>query len=127
MEFCEKIKELRKEKGATALTLSNEIGVERSTYSNYEQGIREPSYEILKRISKYFDVSIDYLLDDENEDFTNNREPQAPRKSAAPRQQSEIEQLYSKLPRDYQQELIGYAKGLIISAEREIKMNKRSV
>lgn len=58
----EKLKELRKEKNKTLKEVAKEVGVSLSAYSNYEQGIREPSYEILKRICVYYDVSADYLL-----------------------------------------------------------------
>ena len=42
--------------------VANAIGVTLSAYSNYEQGLREPSYDTLKNICKYYDVSADYLL-----------------------------------------------------------------
>lgn len=58
----ERLKELRIEKGKTLKEVSKEIGVSISAYSNYEQGIREPSYDILKKICMYYGVSADYLL-----------------------------------------------------------------
>ena len=45
----EKLKQLRKEKGKTLKEVAQEIEISLSAYSNYEQGIREPSYEILKK------------------------------------------------------------------------------
>lgn len=42
--------------------VAKEIGISLSAYSNYEQGIREPSYDILKKICDYFEVTADYLL-----------------------------------------------------------------
>ena len=33
-----------------------------SAYAHYEQGIREPSIDILKKICVYFGVSADYLI-----------------------------------------------------------------
>lgn len=62
----EKLRELRKEKGKTLKEVAGEIGVTLSAYSNYEQGIRQPSYEILKKICDYYDVTSDYLLGLEN-------------------------------------------------------------
>ncbi len=58
----EKLKELRKIKAVTQQTVATAIGVTISAYSNYEQGIREPSIEIIIKLCKYFDVSADYLL-----------------------------------------------------------------
>lgn len=57
-----KLKLLRKQKGVSQNVVAKAIGVTLSAYSNYEQGIREPSYEILINICKYYDVSADYLL-----------------------------------------------------------------
>ena len=58
----ERLKKLRKDKGKTIQEVANEIGITVSAYSNYEQGIRQPSYDILKKICAYFDVTSDYLL-----------------------------------------------------------------
>lgn len=57
-----KLKELRQEKGVSQKEVASAIGVTLSAYSNYEQGIREPSYEILINICKYYGVTSDYLL-----------------------------------------------------------------
>jgi transcriptional regulator with XRE-family HTH domain len=52
----------RKNRGLTQLQLSKDIGVHESTISNWESGLREPNLNTVIMISKYFDVSIDYLL-----------------------------------------------------------------
>lgn len=57
-----KLRELRLEKNVTQKEVADAIGVTVSAYSNYEQGIREPSYTVLILICKYFDISSDYLL-----------------------------------------------------------------
>ena len=58
----EKLKELRKSKGVSQKQVADAIGVTLSAYSNYEQGIREPSYDILKKICIFFDTSADFLI-----------------------------------------------------------------
>ena len=58
----EKLRELRKEKGKTVKEVAAEINLTPSAYSNYEQGIRQPSYDIIKKLCKYYDVTSDYLL-----------------------------------------------------------------
>ena len=58
----ERLKMLRNEKGVSQKTVADAIGVTLSAYSNYEQGIREPSYQILMNLCKYFQVSADFLL-----------------------------------------------------------------
>ena len=58
----ERLKLLRKQKGVSQKEIAKTIGISVSAYSNYEQGIREPSNEILIRLCKYFNVTSDYLL-----------------------------------------------------------------
>ena len=58
----EKLKLLRKEKGVSQRIVAKALGITLSAYSNYEQGIREPSNDILIKLCKYFCVSSDYLL-----------------------------------------------------------------
>ena len=62
MKFNEKLRQLRTELDLTLKAVSNGIGIPLSTYSNYEQGIREPSLAILKLICDFFNVSADYLI-----------------------------------------------------------------
>lgn len=58
----EKLKLLRKQKGVSQKVVAEAIGVTLSAYSNYEQGLREPSNQILINLCKYYEVSADYLL-----------------------------------------------------------------
>ena len=58
----EKLKLLRKEKGVSQKVVAKAIGITLSAYSNYEQGLREPSNEMLIKLCKYFNVTSDYLL-----------------------------------------------------------------
>lgn len=58
----ERLKLLRKQKSVSQRTVAEAIGVTLSAYSNYEQGIREPSLQTLINLCKYYEVSADYLL-----------------------------------------------------------------
>ena len=58
----DRLKCLRKEKGVNQKTVADAIGITTSAYSNYEQGTRAPSLEILVALCKYYEVSADYLL-----------------------------------------------------------------
>ncbi|MCX7747318.1 MAG: helix-turn-helix domain-containing protein [Clostridia bacterium] len=62
MAFKEIIKKLRVEKDLTQDELAKVLNVKRSTVSGYESGRNEPSYEILQKLSDYFDVTVDFLL-----------------------------------------------------------------
>lgn len=57
----ERLKLLRKQKGVSQKTVAEAIGVTLSAYSNYEQGLREPSNQILINLCKYYEVSADYF------------------------------------------------------------------
>ena len=57
-----KLKELREEKGFTQKQVSDFLSVHRTTYMKWENGLREPSNEMLVKIADFFDVSLDFLL-----------------------------------------------------------------
>ena len=65
MEFCEKLQELRKNKGITQEELAEALYVSRTAVSKWESGRGYPSIDSLKDISKFFSVSIDDLLSSE--------------------------------------------------------------
>ena len=60
--FTEKLREVRNVKGLSQQKAAEAIGITRSAYSNYEQGLREPDLNTLKKICLLFDISSDYLL-----------------------------------------------------------------
>lgn len=53
---------LRKKNNLTQVQLGLKIGVGRTTITNYESGVSEPSYELLQNIVKQLDVSIDEII-----------------------------------------------------------------
>ena len=62
MTFAERLRELRKRYGWTQEQVGKEIGVEKTTISNYERGGRMPAQRILMQLAKLFDVTYDYLV-----------------------------------------------------------------
>lgn len=58
----ERLKNLRESKNLLQKDVAKELGITKSAYSNYEQGIRFPTYDILIKICKFYNVSADYLL-----------------------------------------------------------------
>ena len=60
--FCERFKELRKEKNLSTIELGNILNVSNSTITRWENGNIIPSIEHLYHIAVFFDVSADYLL-----------------------------------------------------------------
>ena len=61
-KFHEKLKMLRKNKGLKQQEIAELLGVKRNTYSDWENGKREPNFENLSMLACIFGVSIDYLL-----------------------------------------------------------------
>lgn len=59
---------IRKQKGYNQLKVALDLSMSREALSNYENGKRSPDVQTLKRLSKYFNVSIDYLIN--GEEFT---------------------------------------------------------
>ncbi len=65
-----RIKQLIKETKIQQQQIAAELGMHSSTLSSYVIDYREPPVEKLKRIAKYFDVSVDYLTG-----YTERRKP----------------------------------------------------
>ena len=66
MKFGETLKILRGIKGMTQEDLGDILGVSRATIAGYETKNHQPDYEKLEALSRFFDVSIDYLLTGED-------------------------------------------------------------
>lgn len=69
--FNDRLKRLRESRGLTQKEISLKLEMPQRTYSSYENNEREPNSEILKKMSFFFGVTIDYLLGIEN---TNNNQ-----------------------------------------------------
>lgn len=61
------LKELRESLGMTQEEFGKSIGIAKSTYNNYEKGIREPKSDFWVTIAQKYDVTIDYLMDYSND------------------------------------------------------------
>ena len=60
--FSERLKRLRKNKGLKQQEIADLVHVNRVTYTNWEKGKREPSFEILVKLADLFEVSLDWLF-----------------------------------------------------------------
>lgn len=61
--FAEKLKNLRTAHKMSQKELAERIGIAKSVISFYESGERFPSYDVLIKISRIFNVTTDFLLD----------------------------------------------------------------
>lgn len=62
IDFSRRLIELRLRKNITQEELANKVGISRSAIANYEQGKREPSFDVLDAFADFFNVDINYLL-----------------------------------------------------------------
>ena len=69
-----KLRELRTQNHISQDRLAKELNVGRTTITNYESGESKPDIEMVKKIANYFNVSIDYLLDNEQQKEPENIE-----------------------------------------------------
>ena len=56
------LKEIRRKKNLNHLKVAKDVSISREAISYYENGQRSPNIEMLVTLSKYFNVSIDYLI-----------------------------------------------------------------
>ena len=58
-----RIEELRKSHKESQAQIAYRLGVQREVYRRYETGIREIPVQHLITLAKYYDVSIDYIVE----------------------------------------------------------------
>ncbi|MBQ8494297.1 MAG: helix-turn-helix transcriptional regulator [Clostridia bacterium] len=56
------LREIRKNKKLNQLQVAMALNISREALSHYETGKREPSLSLLVQMSKYFNVSIHFLI-----------------------------------------------------------------
>ena len=64
--FAERLRELRQEKGLSMMQLSKKINISDATISRWENNQSSIKAEELVTLSKFFNVTTDYLLGLEN-------------------------------------------------------------
>ena len=60
---------IRKKKKYSQLKVALDLSISREALSHYENGKRSPDVQMLRTLSKYFNVSIDFLVN--GKDFEN--------------------------------------------------------
>ena len=68
MAFGKILKYLREYQHLDQKRMAAELGISQSSYSRYELGESSPNIEMLKKLSNFFNVPIDYLLENYNYD-----------------------------------------------------------
>ncbi len=68
MSFSERLKELRMKTGISQSKLAERVGVTTQTVSLWERGLRYPNDTALSKLSDYFNVHIEYLTGESDDD-----------------------------------------------------------
>ena len=61
MAHYQRLKDLREDKDLSQRQLVEILNMHKTTYTNYEQGLREIPFELVIRLAKFYNVSIDYI------------------------------------------------------------------
>lgn len=57
-----RLKELREDNDLKQQTVADYLHIKQNTYSQYESGKRQLSIDVLIKLSKFYNVSTDYIL-----------------------------------------------------------------
>ena len=67
------LKSIRKQRGYSQLKVVMDLSISREALSYYETGKRSPDVDMLVTLSKYFNVSIDFLIHGKEFEYKQNR------------------------------------------------------
>lgn len=68
MNVYRRIRDLREDHDLTQMDCAKITFISKNTYIRYEKGEREPPLDVIIRLAKYYNVSIDYIAG-----LTNNK------------------------------------------------------
>ena len=60
---CMRLKDIREDRDVKQKDLANFLHIKQNTYSQYENGQRQLPIDILIKLSHYYNVSTDYILE----------------------------------------------------------------
>lgn len=92
-----RLKELRETAKISQMELAQKLGVKQSTISTWERGRRDPDTDTVKKLAEIFGVSIDYLLE-----LNNDNEKASPEEDAIRKKEVVLIENFKKLPEEQQ-------------------------
>ncbi len=112
MKFGDILRSLINDRNITQKQLASDLNIAPSTLGNYIQDSREPDFQTLKDIANYFNVTVDYLID--------NRSPYT-----QSRNEEEILRIYRALSPEQQDLYLEQGKAFLkINAKESAKSSK---
>lgn len=100
--FAKRLKRLRDERNLSTRALGEIVGTSGATISRYENGKRDPDLQIVNNLAKFFNVTIEYLCGEENDDLGIEH----------------LNNLYSSLPEQSKKDAIRYLT-FLVETEKE--------
>lgn len=100
MKFGDVLRELLENSNVSQKKLARDLNIGVTTVGNYIRNVREPDFEFLKLLAKYFNVTTDYLLNYQSGIENDHYE-------------EELLRLYRSLPEDKKELLIEQGKLLV--------------
>ncbi len=61
MQYYPRLRDLREDMDLTQDQLVEILKMHKTTYTNYEQGKREPPFELIIKLARFYGVSTDYI------------------------------------------------------------------
>ncbi|MCH5324180.1 MAG: helix-turn-helix transcriptional regulator [Eubacterium sp.] len=61
MQIYNRIRDLREDRDLTQVQCAKMLYVSKNTYIRYERGEIEPKFDVIIRMAKFYDVSVDYI------------------------------------------------------------------
>ncbi len=61
--YYRRIRDLREDADLTQAKLAEKLGMHKTTYTNYEQGKREPPFSFIIRLAEFYGVTCDYIAE----------------------------------------------------------------
>lgn len=123
--FSQTIRTLRESQKLSQQQIANALQIDRSTYSYYELGKSHPDYDGLVKLSKLFNVSLNYLLDVEeingqilhSDDFQYKTNPKNSPKlmSELTVKEQNLVLAYRLMPEEYKESALEYLQKLLQS------------
>ena len=109
--MANRIRELRQQKNLTMKQLGKIFGFSETTISLYENEKRQPTIETLIKMSDFFGVSVDYLINTES-----STDSLPPKVSTI---KEDLLTMFSVLSKEDQEELLNFAKFKVQQSTKE--------
>ena len=114
-----RLKELRDSLGLTQAEFGKSIGIAKSTYNNYETGIRDPKSDFWIAVAQRYGVTIDYLMGFSDDPIPVKRHEKDSPSGEGGLSEAELHliSLYQELNQEGQEKLLDLADDIVSSGK----------